>query len=100
LREIFTNSPVFRVGGDEFVIFLRSDDYTNRVELMKKLRNRVIENVKTGARPILAAGMSEYIPGRDALVSDIFDRADKEMYENKQFLKEKETQGTVPITFS
>ena len=90
LREIFTNSPIFRVGGDEFVVFLRSDDYTNRESLMKKLRNRVLDNIKTGARPILATGMAEYIPGRDGLVSDIFDRADKEMYENKESLKEKE----------
>ena len=88
LRDIFVNSPVFRVGGDEFVVFLRSDDFTNRESLMKKLRNRVLENIKTGARPILATGMAEYIPGRDGLVSDIFDRADKEMYENKQSLKE------------
>lgn len=87
LCDIFDHSPVFRVGGDEFVVFLRSDDFTNRVELMKELRNRVLENVKTGSRPILASGMAEFEPENDCLVSDIFDRADKEMYENKQELK-------------
>jgi hypothetical protein len=31
--------------------------------------------------------MAEFEPENDCLVSDIFDRADKEMYENKQELK-------------
>lgn len=36
---------------------------------------------------ILASGMSEYKPESDNFVSDIFERADKEMYEEKQRLK-------------
>ena len=87
LCDIFVHSPVFRVGGDEFVVFLRSDDFINREKLMKELRERVRENVRTGARPILASGMADFEPENDCLVSDIFDRADKEMYENKQELK-------------
>lgn len=87
LCEIFDHSPVFRVGGDEFVVFLRSDDFINREKLMKELRERVRENVRTGSRPILASGMADFEPENDCLVSDIFDRADKEMYENKQELK-------------
>ncbi|MBR1572987.1 MAG: hypothetical protein IJ655_09605 [Lachnospiraceae bacterium] len=54
---------------------------------MNELRERVWENVRTGSRPILASGMADFKPGNDCLVSDIFDRADKEMYENKQELK-------------
>ena len=95
LCDIFVHSPVFRVGGDEFVVFLRSEDFTNREELMKTLRDRVEENVRTGKRPILASGMAEYIPTTDSLVSDIFDRADKEMYENKQKLKQAEAIATL-----
>jgi len=87
LCNIFDHSPVFRVGGDEFVVFLRSDDFINREKLMKELRDCVLENVRTGSRPILASGMAEFEPENDCLVSDIFDRADKEMYENKQELK-------------
>lgn len=87
LCDIFVHSPVFRVGGDEFVVFLRSDDFINREKLMKELRERVRENVRTGSRPILASGMADFEPENDCLVSDIFNRADKEMYENKQELK-------------
>ena len=46
-------------------------------------------NLRTiGIGVILASGMSEYNPESDNFVSDIFERADKEMYENKRMLKE------------
>ena len=43
--------------------------------------------MSAGSGPVLAAGMAEYEPDTDTVVSDIFDRADKKMYENKQSLK-------------
>ncbi|MCR5010871.1 MAG: diguanylate cyclase [Lachnospiraceae bacterium] len=90
LSGIFAGSPVFRVGGDEFVVFLRGDDYTNRAELMERLHSEIRENLKSGSGPILASGMSEYNPETDNLVSEIFDRADREMYEDKQSLKKEQ----------
>ncbi len=87
LCDIFVHSPVFRVGGDEFVVFLRGNDYESRHELMDKLRSQVLENRRTGEGVILASGMAEYDPANDSFVSDIFERADKEMYEDKQRLK-------------
>ncbi|MBP3279317.1 MAG: GGDEF domain-containing protein, partial [Butyrivibrio sp.] len=87
LCDIFVHSPVFRVGGDEFVVFLRGSDYSSRKELMEKLRSKVLENKKNGDGAVLASGMAEYQPETDSFVSDIFDRADKEMYADKQSLK-------------
>ncbi len=87
LCDIYVHSPVFRVGGDEFAVFLQSSDYANRDALLQKLRDRVLENQRTNARPILASGMSEFIQGTDTLVSEVFERADREMYENKAELK-------------
>lgn len=87
LCAVFSHSPVFRVGGDEFVVFLRGNDFSIRFELMEKLHRQVLENKKNGTGVILAAGMSEYKPDTDGFVSDIFERADKEMYEDKQRLK-------------
>ncbi len=89
LCDIFAHSPVFRVGGDEFVVFLRGSDYTGRDELMMKLRERILENQRSDSGPILASGMSEYIPGTDILVSGVFERADRAMYKDKQKLKNK-----------
>ena len=91
LCHIFEHSPVFRVGGDEFVVFLRGNDYSNRVDLMNKLRGQVIDNLQSGEGPILASGMAAYAPESDTMVSEIFDRADKAMYENKMNLKKEDT---------
>lgn len=87
LCDIFVHSPIFRIGGDEFVVFLRGNDYSSRHELMEKLRSQVLENKKANSGVILAAGMSEYNPETDSFVSEIFERADKEMYEDKKKLK-------------
>jgi diguanylate cyclase (GGDEF)-like protein len=87
LCDIFVHSPVFRVGGDEFAVFLRGSDYSRRESLMKRLRDQVLENKKTGSGPVLASGMAEYEPKNDNFVAEVFERADKEMYENKQDLK-------------
>ncbi len=87
LCDIFEHSPVFRVGGDEFVIFLRGNDYLDRENLMEKVFEQVRENIKTGSGPVLAVGMSEFIPGKDSLITEIFDRADRKMYENKRTIK-------------
>ncbi len=87
LCDIFEHSPVFRVGGDEFAVFLLGNDYKNRQDLLNKLYAQVLDNQSTGNGPILAAGMSEYVPKTDSIVAEIFDRADKRMYENKRKLK-------------
>lgn len=87
LCDIYDHSPVFRVGGDEFVVFLRGSDYSAREDLMNRLRDQVRENIKAGSGPVLASGMAEYTPETDGFVSEVFDRADKEMYEDKQNLK-------------
>ena len=68
----------------------RRDDYSNRTELMERFRARILENLKSGSGPVMASGMAEYVPEKDNLVSEIFDRADKKMYENKRMLKKKE----------
>ncbi len=87
LCDIFDHSPVFRIGGDEFVVFLRGNDYTSRNELMDRLHEQIIKNLKSGSGPILASGVAEYEPATDNLVSEVFDRADQKMYEDKQILK-------------
>ncbi|MBO7123779.1 MAG: GGDEF domain-containing protein [Treponema sp.] len=84
---IFSHSPVFRVGGDEFVVFLRGNDYSARHELMEKLRGQMLENLKTNGGAVLASGMAEYLPESDSFVSEIFERADKDMYDDKARLK-------------
>lgn len=85
--EVFTHSPVFRVGGDEFVVVLSGDDYFNREKLLKKLRAQVIKNLKLPDGVVIATGMADYEPREDSGIAAVFERADAKMYENKNFLK-------------
>ena len=85
--DVYKHSPVFRVGGDEFVVVLSEDDYQNRDELLEKLRAESLANKKSRSGPIVASGMSIYKPDEDKNVDDVLKRADELMYENKKMLK-------------
>ena len=85
---IYQHSPVFRIGGDEFAVILRGEDFANREKLLDGLRKQVEENVRIGEGPVIASGMAEYQPEDDRFVADVFTRADGRMYENKTHLKE------------
>ncbi|MBR1684521.1 MAG: EAL domain-containing protein, partial [Clostridia bacterium] len=83
---IFKHSPVFRIGGDEFVAILRGDDFAHREELMETLHQNNIEQGANGG-VVIASGLSVCRLGVDKTLGDVFERADKRMYENKQALK-------------
>lgn len=83
--DLYKHSPVYRIGGDEFVVFLEGADYGQRSELLESLNSRMAENAKTGG-VVIAAGMAEYQP-RDSQLFDVFSRADSRMYERKKQLK-------------
>ena len=85
---VFSHSPVFRIGGDEFVAVLRGRDYENRTSLISGLRRRIEENIRIGEGPVVASGLAEYQPYADRTVGDVFNRADSQMYGDKTRLKE------------
>ena len=84
--EIFAHSPVFRIGGDEFVALLTGHDYENRETLMHTLHRQSESNLGRNA-VVVSAGMAEYHPGEDQDVHSVFHRADALMYSRKQQLK-------------
>ena len=85
---VFSHSPVFRVGGDEFVVLLTGHDYNQRKELMKEI-NAVPEDLsKVRIGETIAAGMAEYKKNRHDSLQRVLEEADKAMYEKKQLLKE------------
>ena len=85
--ETFDHSPVFRIGGDEFVVILKGRDYENRYDILKHFYNVQIDNRHNGL-VTLAYGMSEYIPDKDLRMQDVFERADNLMYANKKRFKD------------
>ena len=84
---IFPNSQVYRIGGDEFVVILLGEDFEIKEELLENLRRESVSNGRSRSGPVIASGMAEYNPSSDAAFSDVFKRADLQMYENKRLLK-------------
>ncbi len=84
--DVFTHSPVFRIGGDEFTVLLTERDYEHRDELIQQLEKALDKQTRSGLRP-LAFGISEFDPSKDIHLQDVFERADKLMYENKKKCK-------------
>ena len=82
----FKHSPVYRIGGDEFVVFLSGDDYNNRDSILKKFNKRIEENLKTGD-VIIAFGYADYATLPEKGYMRLFEKADKNMYLRKQELK-------------
>jgi len=85
--EIFENSAVYRIGGDEFAAILSDEDFERRKELVEILKDETRENARMRSGPVIACGMSEYNSGIDKSFSEVFDRADGLMYEDKKELK-------------
>ena len=87
----FDHSPVFRIGGDEFVAILKGSDFANRETLLEAFRKTINENQKNGD-VVVASGLAIYDASTDSSYNDVFKRADEAMYEHKRALKAVMTQ--------
>lgn len=89
ISDIFKRSPVFRIGGDEFLVVLQGADLENREELLDALTSACESTyIADTHEPIgIALGISLFEHGRDARFADVFKRADRAMYENKRQMK-------------
>lgn len=93
ISNIFKRSPVFRIGGDEFLVLLQSRDLEDCEKLLEQFDLECAstfieeENVKT---PIsIARGFARFDSDKDLHFKDVFKRADDAMYENKRKMKMK-----------
>jgi len=86
--DIFKHSPVFRIGGDEFAVIAQGEDYAHLEERLGDMRDYNAEALKSGGAAI-ACGTA-WLRG-DTCVATVFDRADRNMYENKNRLKSRKT---------
>ncbi len=83
---VFKHSPVYRIGGDEFAVLMKGQDYENRSVLMDDL-NRKVESNQSVGDVVVAAGIAQFVPGVDISLSPVFERADSLMYQRKTQLK-------------
>ena len=85
---IFKRSPVFRIGGDEFLVVLLDRDLEECDGLLKMLdaeNGNTFVDADGEKLPVsLAVGFARYDPKNDLKFVDIFNRADDAMYGNKR----------------
>ena len=83
---VFKHSPVYRIGGDEFVILLTGQDFHLRKILMDDFYTAMEAN-RALSLVTLAGGLAVFDPETDKSFADVFERADREMYANKHKMK-------------
>ena len=88
--KIFAHSPVYRIGGDEFVVILEGSDYDNRDILINEFDRQISENERKGLVTI-SRGLDVYKPSQDSEYNHVFERADKKMYEYKAAYKSRKS---------
>lgn len=90
--EVFEHSPVFRVGGDEFVVILENSDLAAREELVGALKSEMKRRAEDASlqpweKVSAAVGVALYDAVLDASADAVFKRADAAMYADKQAMK-------------
>jgi diguanylate cyclase (GGDEF)-like protein len=90
--EIFEHSPVFRIGGDEFIVILKNRDYLDVDRLIEDFNNHlsVLQNDDTlqpWEQISAAIGYAKFDKTMDKTVEDVFKKADKAMYDRKLSMK-------------
>ena len=85
---VFEHSPVFRIGGDEFVVIIEGKDYENRKELLERLNAISEENNHVEGETVIAAGLATFDKNEHNEFMSVFRDADQNMYSRKMKLKE------------
>ncbi len=90
--DVFKRSRVFRVGGDEFVVLLKTGDYLSVEKRVREFDERILslyedELRKPWERISAAIGYAIFDENTDKTVDDVFQKADKAMYDRKAAMK-------------
>ncbi len=90
--EIFDHSPVFRIGGDEFIVVLKNHDYRYIDQLIDDFYARLDlvaqdDTLNPWEKISAAIGYYKFDKKVDSTVEDVFMKADKAMYDRKVAMK-------------
>ena len=84
---VFKHSPIYRIGGDEFVAVLMGDDYDNRDALLVTINESMSPYLDSMPLPpdylSIACGIAVFDRSSDSSVSDVIKHADEAMYKDK-----------------
>lgn len=86
----FKHSPVYRIGGDEFVAVLEGGDYDNRGALLAAFEKQMDANLAQG-KIAVASGCASFDPSADKRAHAVLERADSKMYQRKKRMKARRT---------
>lgn len=93
IKDSFTNSTIYRIGGDEFAAIIDGVDYANRERILRELYNKIEESHNKASSLLddtsIALGVAVYNPKQDRDYISVFSRADAQMYDNKRVTKAK-----------
>ena len=90
LCHVFLHSPVYRIGGDEFIVIVENEDYNNKEKLFEELKSIAVDKAKT--KHPFSVGIAIYHEDVDKNFEDVYGRADNNMYEMKMAYKKKKNQ--------
>ena len=90
---VFKHSPVYRIGGDEFIAILIGEDLLNVEYLLKKFDTNMEKIREKATCPeeavSVAAGYAVFNETSDNAYEDVFVKADEAMYRKKAWMKER-----------
>ena len=91
ISDVFSESTVYRIGGDEFVTVITGRDYEKRAELMQTMKEKMLFSEMNATEPYdklsIAAGLAEFDVTVDHEFQSVFERADEAMYKTKVAMK-------------
>lgn len=88
--DLYKHSPVYRIGGDEFLVVVQNDDFDNQDTIWRQLvpyLHRRNDSTEPWLELSFSAGRAQYEPGVDQSCKEVFRRADAAMYKVKRTIE-------------
>ena len=91
LPTLFESSKMFHIGGDEFLVIVEGKDLENFKDTMERFDKAMLYSIVQyeGVDLIFSVARGYKIRDKESKYQEVLQEADKLMYENKKYLKDK-----------